>query len=417
MDGSTRTFTLANQPLYDGPVDAKVYVELAELRLRPAVYSYHTGDGTETNFAITETADVNHATLTASDVSVFVDGVANSSWTLVDNSGVKEVQFTTAPSSEAKIVLGDNTNAEYTISGNTITLDSGLTITNGLILNVTTFSSHNVLEMTTQTFEGSTASSITIASGFDSTDFDAINFDVPSTQIVNTPEYTLYRTPTDANYLWVTKNGIKLSVATDFIIENNKLKLLSNIGSTDLVIVSQFSENVIKHRISWKVWHDILGNVHYYRMCADNTTKLTADIEKDDKEIQVADASKLATPNLSSNVPGVVWIGGERIVYWQIDGNKLKNIRRGTMGTARAFRHYEDDQVIDISNRQEIIDGHSNIWYTPSTTQSLQYNTTQQAKFLNECKGTTPLVAVNFDQSGRYVASGYVDENYVKINE
>ena len=34
------------------------------------------------------------------------------------------------------------------------------------------------------------------------------------------------------------------------------------------------------------------------------------------------------------------------------------------MGTARAFRHYEDDSgVIDISNRQEIIDGHSNIWY------------------------------------------------------
>ena len=63
MDGSTRTFHLINS-LYDGPADAKVYVELAELRLRPAVYSYHTGDGTETNFAITETADVNHATLT-----------------------------------------------------------------------------------------------------------------------------------------------------------------------------------------------------------------------------------------------------------------------------------------------------------------------------------------------------------------
>ena len=87
------------------------------------------------------------------------------------------------------------------------------------------------------------------------------------------------------------------------------------------------------------------------------------------------------------------------------------------MGTARAFRHYEEDQVIDISSRQEIIDGHSNIWYTPADTQSIQYQTTQQAKFLNECKGTTPLVAVNFDQSGRYVATGYVDENYVKINE
>ena len=43
--------------------------------------------------------------------------------------------------------------------------------------------------------------------------------------------------PTDANYLWVTKNGIKLSVATDFTIENNKLKILSNIGATDLIVV------------------------------------------------------------------------------------------------------------------------------------------------------------------------------------
>ena len=38
----------------------------------------------------------------------------------------------------------------------------------------------NVLEMTTQTFEPQQVP-ITIASGFDSTDFDAINFDVLDT--------------------------------------------------------------------------------------------------------------------------------------------------------------------------------------------------------------------------------------------
>ena len=65
----------SNQSLYDGPVDAKVYVELAELRLRPAVYSYHTGDGTETNFAITETADVN-PNINNNRCFLFVDGVA-----------------------------------------------------------------------------------------------------------------------------------------------------------------------------------------------------------------------------------------------------------------------------------------------------------------------------------------------------
>ena len=68
-------------------------------------------------------------------------------------------------------------------------------------------------------------------------------------------------------------------------------------------------------------------------------------------------------------------------------------------------------------DRQEIINAHDNIWYTPSDTQSIQYQTTAQAKFLNECVGTTPLVAVTFDQSGRYLATGYVDENYVQINE
>lgn len=417
MDGSTRTFTLANQPLYDGPVDAKVYVELAEERIRPAVYSYHTGDGTETNFAITEAADVDHATLTTADVSVFIDGVASSSWTLVTSGSTKQVQFTTAPSSGAKIVLGDNTNADYTIVGSTLTLDSSLTITNGLSLNVTTFSSHNVLEMTTETFKGSTATPITLASGFDSTAFDSINFDVPSTQIVNTPTYTLYETPANINYLWVTKNGIRLSPGSDFVIENNQLKITSAIGTTDFVIVSHFSERSLKHRISWKVWHDILGSVRYYRMSQDNTTTLAEDLSKDDKEITVVDGSKLATPSLNSNKAGVVWIGGERIVYWQLDGNKLKNIRRGTMGTARAYKHYKTNQVIDISDRQEILDGHSKVWYTYGDAQSLQRQTTQQAKFLNENVGTNPLVAVVNDQSGRYIASGYVDENYVQINE
>lgn len=418
MDGSTRTFTLANEPLYEGPVDAKIYVELAEERLRPAVYTYATGDGTLTNFALTDVADIDHATITASDVSVFIDGVSNSGWTLVDNSGTKEVQFSSAPSSGSKIAIGDNTNAEYTVSSTNITLASGLTITSGFKLNVTTFSSHNVLDMTTQTFKGSTASAVVLANGFDSAPFDGSTaFDVATTQIINTPTYTLYRTPSNANYLWVSKNGVRLSVEQDYEIEDGKLKITSNIGNTDIIVISQFSENIIKQRVSWKVWQDILGQVRYYRLCEDNTTALATDLSRTDKEISVVDASKLATPNLNANIPGVIWIAGERIVYWEIDGNKLKNIHRGTMGTARAFRHYETDQVIDGSERQEIIDGHNKVWYTYGDTNTIQDQTSNQAKFLTECQGTVPLVGVTFDQSGRYIASGYVDDNYVQINE
>jgi len=419
MDGSTRTFTLANEPLYEGPVDAKVYVELAEERLRPAVYTYKTGDGTLTNFALTEAADVDHASITASDVSVFVDGTANSSWTLVTNAGVKEVQFSSAPSSGAKIAIGDNSKAEYTVSSNSITLASGVVITSGLFLNVTTFSSHNVLDMTTETFKGNTASAVTLANGFDSVPFDqdATPFDVATTQIINTPEYTLYRTPSNLNYLWVTKNGVRLSVVEDYEIFEGKLQLIKTINDTDIIVVSHFVENILKPRVAWKIWHDILGQVHYYRMSQDNTTQLSADLIRTDKEINVVDATKLATPNLNANIPGVVWIAGERIVYWEIDGNKLKNIRRGTMGTARAYKHYENDQVIDISNRQEILNAHGSVWYTYGDTNTIQDQTTTQAKFLNENVGTVPLVGLTFEQAGRYMATGYVAENYVDINE
>ena len=123
--------------------------------------------------------------------------------------------------------------------------------------------------------------------------------------------------------IWVTKNGIKLSVATDFTIENNKVKILSNIGATDLIVVPQFSENVVKHRISW--YGMILGNKPITIECVQiQATTLIADIEKDDKELAVD--ARINAPILNANIPGVVWIGGERIVYWEIDGNKAKNI-------------------------------------------------------------------------------------------
>ena len=85
------------------------------------------------------------------------------------------------------------------------------------------------------------------------------------------------------------------------------------------------------------------------------------------KKSQVVDASKLA-PKSNANIPGVVWIGGERIVYWEIDGNKLKNIPEVQWVLQEHLDTMKKIQVIDISSRQEIIDGHSNIWYTPRYT-------------------------------------------------
>ena len=64
-----------------------------------------------------------------------------------------------------------------------------------------------------------------------------------------------------------------------------------------------------------------------------NTTELTQMLAPSDTEIHVADASVLTSPIVEENIPGVVLVNAERIEFYQIDGNILKQITRGTMGT------------------------------------------------------------------------------------
>ena len=421
MDGTTRIFTMTNQPFYDGPTDAKLFVELNENRLRPAVYTYFTGNGSTTLYALTSNADIDHTNITSSNIVVFVNGTANTDWTLQAQSGSdpRQILFATPPTTGSKIAIGDTTNAEYTIVGTTLTLINSLTITSGIKLNTTTFSNHDTLEITAQTFKGLTSEEVTITIGYDGDAYDSSNFDSDSIAVINTPLFDLFRTITDINYVWVTLNGIKLSVSQDYEVNaSGDLMIKRSITSSDIIVVNQFSEKSIKQRIAWRMWKDILGNTRFTRMIDDATTEIAVALNRSDQTITVVDGNKLAEPDLASNVPGVVFIGHERITYWEKSGNVLKNLRRGTMGTAIAFRHYKGDLVIDASVRQELPSPYDNVWYNmSSTTDSLQYHTTQQAKFLNEFSGTQPIINIAYDQNGRFIATGYVNENYVQINE
>jgi hypothetical protein len=73
-----------------------------------------------------------------------------------------------------------------------------------------------------------------------------------------------------------------------------------------------------------------------------------------DKEIHVTDASELATPFASRNIPGVVVINNERIEYLQKTGNILTQLRRGVQGSAIAEVHARDSAVIDIGTPETI---------------------------------------------------------------
>jgi hypothetical protein len=85
--------------------------------------------------------------------------------------------------------------------------------------------------------------------------------------------------------------------------------------------------------LGFRLFQNILGQWQYMRISDANSTTLMQDLTPYDTEIVVADASKLTQPDIANRIPGVIFIGAERIIYWQVNGNKLSQLLRGTVGT------------------------------------------------------------------------------------
>ena len=85
--------------------------------------------------------------------------------------------------------------------------------------------------------------------------------------------------------------------------------------------------------LSFHMFKDMMGDFHIHRVANSHTTALATDLNKGDNTIDVVDATKLTQPDVENYVPGVIWIGPERIEFWGVDGNTLTNITRGTLGT------------------------------------------------------------------------------------
>ena len=97
--------------------------------------------------------------------------------------------------------------------------------------------------------------------------------------------------------------------------------------------------------ISFRIYYDADGETKYYALPNATKTTASAAITKLDTEISVTDVKVLPEPYMNSlgtgyTVPGVVFIGSERVEYLDIDiaNNKLLHCRRGT-GTTSVQDH------------------------------------------------------------------------------
>jgi len=142
------------------------------------------------------------------------------------------------------------------------------------------------------------------------------------------------RTPAeDAQYVWVSKNGNLLNPNFDYSITDNKryVKLVDIPTESDVYDIIHFSGLKFVESFAWRQFKDITNKTVYKRF---NTTyELAQDLNWYDTEIVLENATGLPQPSVNSQKPSVLFLDGERIEYFIKDGNTLRQIRRGTLGT------------------------------------------------------------------------------------
>jgi hypothetical protein len=163
-------------------------------------------------------------------------------------------------------------------------------------------------------------------------------------------QYRLPRIPLDINYIWVYKNGIRLTKDADYSLSlpSGLLSLTEESISTDSIKVVQFGNIVYSSTRAFEIFKDMLNNYHYKRYSKNNKIKLTKDLNYFDTSIEVLDATLLSTPIFDRRIPGVVIINNERIEYFEKSGNTLSQIRRGSLGTGIAEIHNSGSFVVDV---------------------------------------------------------------------
>ena len=176
--------------------------------------------------------------------------------------------------------------------------------------------------------------------------------------------FVMSRPALNSEYVWVTvirSDGTTYGLVNslDFIVLEDDLTVeISDdwtIDSSDTIEVISFKNPAHPGSVlGYRIFNDMLGGTTFTRLSIKNTTYLTQGLRSTDTEIHLADASVLSDPIPSSNIPGVVLIAGERIEFFSVDGNVLKDITRGTLGTGPVDYLDYGTKVVDQGTEQVI---------------------------------------------------------------
>lgn len=157
-------------------------------------------------------------------------------------------------------------------------------------------------------------------------------------------------------YAWVMKNGEMLSPRVDYIVHEDlkSVRLREIPNENDVIDILQFGAKPVTPKFGYRQFKDMLGRTHYKRINKENSYVLQSPLTFYDDTIYLENTQGMFKPNRSKNIPGVLFIEGERIEYFEIKDNTVRQLRRGTLGTgvkdvynegAQAFSQGVDETI------------------------------------------------------------------------
>ena len=340
---SGSTINLSVPPGTAEPASAAVIVEQNGLRLTPPAVSYYRVSNNQRTYNIDNKHTRDPSAYTDELVSVFVNGVRlrpGFEYSLNSpNNTITIVQGLLRDGDVIAVMGLVSGEYDYIIDG-TILLLSNPVI--GASLRVISFTNHDNMLIRTEKFDGSPYRRFT----------------------------TSLPVPSD-NYIWVYVDGVPLTVRHDFeVLDDSRTIQISNdieVTAESSVIITTFNATTFGSNIlGYRVFEDMFGRQGFKRLSNFYTTTLSRDLQSNDLQIHVVDASRLISPNPELNIPGVVIIAGERIEYFKKDGNLLSQLRRSTLGTGPKSVAVAGTKVIDQSFYQDI----------PATVETMLVQTT-----------------------------------------
>ena len=310
------------------PYHSHVVVERDGVRLMPPDTLYYFADGTTTSFSFNTHKQYLAGRPSGRDVEVYVNGVRKQfggDFEFIQNENRINFLPNVVKSGDviAICILLDH---QYTIAQNRLYLT-----------NVSTTSTTDIKV-------------------YSFTDHDSSLFRKERFQCGSGNHFRLDRPVLGIEYVWVELNGTPLMRDRDFQMSDSRTVFLDYKfrPTTDDSLVVTSVVNTINNDVTlgYRMFRDNLGRTHYKRLSAENSTRLAVTLTSTATSITVEDATVLTQPNFQRMRPGVILVNGERIQFYEINGNVLTKLKRGTLGTGSPIQHKAGTTVIDQGSAQ-----------------------------------------------------------------